>query len=154
MSDESRMVELSEAEFDELEALAPEYGVELRPITGKGIDPLTGVVVAVIGTASAVAGVMRFIDQRRGGQVIDMRPATSKPFYRSADLAYGLIVVFAIDGSVTVQATKTTDSFSELVGIVGQVAASNKGGGIASIEDSLRQSCGDGAIVRSGTEPT
>ncbi len=47
------------------------------------------VALAIIGSAAAVGAVMHGLDQRKGGQVIDLRPGVPNAIYRTRDVVYG-----------------------------------------------------------------
>jgi hypothetical protein len=43
--------------------------------------------------------------------VIDLRPGALRAFYRTTELEYGMIVIFARDGRATVRVRKSDDAF-------------------------------------------
>lgn len=106
---------LDSSELPNAQALAAERGARTELVPNRGIEPVTTVTLLLIGPALAVGAVRQALEQRRGGQVIDLRPGAPKTFYRTADLTYGLIVVVTSDGKVTVQTSDTGKVFNKLI---------------------------------------
>ncbi|KQP49565.1 hypothetical protein [Pseudorhodoferax sp. Leaf274] len=77
----------------DLEASAGEPG---GGIEGQ-VEPITAVLVGA-GVVAAAKFVLDWWDKRRGGLVIDQRPAARDQLYRDADVPYGVVVVFAAKG--------------------------------------------------------
>jgi hypothetical protein len=108
-------VAVEEADLEEARAAAREHGVELDRAQLKTIEPISGIMLVLVGSALAVAAVLRVIEQRKGGQIIDMRPGASKLAYRSRDVLYGLVIIIVLDGTVSVEVKEPTSLFAEIV---------------------------------------
>jgi hypothetical protein len=93
---------------------AREQGVEVQVLTPTGFEPVCTVTLILMGSTLAVATLARILDQRKGGQVIDLRPGAPKPFYRTRDVVYGLVVVVSQDGQVLVHVKQPEDLFTEV----------------------------------------
>jgi RNA binding exosome subunit len=61
------------------------------------------------------------LEQRKGGQVIDLRPGAPKAFYRTPDVVYGTVVIVTVDGKVTVEVV--TVEVREPEGMFGKVVS-------------------------------
>lgn len=83
--------------------LAAKHGANVEVVPQRGIEPITTATLIVVGTAVAVGVVLREIDGRKGGQVIDLRPGAPREIYRDRSVQYGLIVVFAQDGQIRIE---------------------------------------------------
>ena len=57
------------------------------------------------------ATVARLVDQHKGGQVIDLRPGSPRPVYRSRDVVHGLVVVITHSGVVRVEVLEPQGMF-------------------------------------------
>ncbi len=153
----SRQVVLIEPDDQaEARALAARAGVEvveIPPFKG-GVDPAT-VGLLLIGLPATVAAVGQEIERLRGGQVFDLRPGAARPVYRSRQLTYGLITVYAADGSVQITSYKPTTILAELTAALTQL--SNRAGDktTASVRETVESlPGGDGwAIEISGEGP-
>lgn len=88
-----------------------------------GFEPVTTVALILIGTALAVSATEHFIDARKGGQVIDLRPGALATFYRSPDIIYGLVIILAVDGTVTVEVKEPKGSFGTVIEALRQLTA-------------------------------
>lgn len=95
--------------------LAEQNGVHARIAPARGFEPVTTTTLLLMGAASAVATVVYLIDKEKGGQIIDLRQGAVKSFYRTNDVAYGLVVVIAKDGSATVEVKEPKGMFGVVV---------------------------------------
>src|SRR4051794_1663536 len=108
-----------EVSAEELELLREEAqrqpGAEIEVVEEpEGIAPL--LIVAVIGGAAFVGGAVDYIlDRRQGGMVIDLREAAKKREYRSKEVRYGLVVIYAADGTVKVEVHEPKGFFGQVV---------------------------------------
>jgi hypothetical protein len=59
---------------------AREQGVEVQVLTSTGFEPVSTVTLILMGSTLAVARLARILDQRKGGQVIDLRPGAPNRF--------------------------------------------------------------------------
>ncbi|MEV0726592.1 hypothetical protein AB0I37_27920 [Micromonospora purpureochromogenes] len=101
--------------------VAAAHGVEVRAVPGRGFEPVGTVCLAILGTAAAVGLVRRVLDERKGGQVIDLRPGARKPIYRDPDLMYGTVVVCTADGGVRIGALKPAGLFDRVLGVLPEI---------------------------------
>lgn len=79
------------SDLDYLRATAEQYQVQVTELKSAGIEPVSTIAVVLLGSVWAVNTVSRLVDERKGGQVIDMRPGANLAVYRSRDVQYGLI---------------------------------------------------------------
>ncbi|MEO3928407.1 hypothetical protein ABGB07_31720 [Micromonosporaceae bacterium B7E4] len=61
------------------------------------------------------------LDERKGGQVIDLRPGAPKPIYRDPDLMYGTVVVRTADGGVQIGPLKPDGLFDRVLGVLPEI---------------------------------
>lgn len=105
--DEDNIQELVTVPSDDLtylKSVAPQYAVRVQEVPSRQILEYASMVSCLLaGSSIAVTRVMHLLDERNGGQVIDLRPEAHKPVYRSRDVQYGLIVILGDDGSVLVR---------------------------------------------------
>ncbi|MGK8491259.1 hypothetical protein [Nocardia asiatica] len=105
-------------------AVAAAHGVEVRELPRRGIEPVTTVTLLLIGAAAAVGAVLHILEQRKGGQVIDLRPGSPKAFYRTPDVVYGTVVVITVDGKVTVEVREPEGMFGKVISTLPQLLSS------------------------------
>ncbi|ADK68970.1 hypothetical protein [Gordonia sp. KTR9] len=110
------MVEVDVADLASVEELAAIEGVTIERVVTRGLDPITGTTLLLIGTTAAVGAVVYMLERRKGGQVIDLRPGVTDLLYRDKSLMYGLVVIITADGSVSVEV-------KEPKGLLGQVVS-------------------------------
>ena len=95
--------------------LAATHGVEVEEVPRRGIEPVATVTLLLMGAAAAVGAVLHILEQRKGGQVIDLRPGAPKAFYRTADVVYGTVVIVTEDGKVTVDVKEPQGMFGKVI---------------------------------------
>lgn len=95
--------------------LAAGHGVQVEEVPRRGIEPVTTVTLLLMGAAAAVGAVLHILEQRKGGQVIDLRPGAPKAFYRTADVVYGTVVIVTQDGKVTVEVKEPEGMFGKVI---------------------------------------
>lgn len=144
--------------LEELEILREEVAkhaeVDLEVIPQETPGFATVIVVALIGVPAAVGligGTLAYIkDRRMGGQIIDLREGMQLA-RRSADVVYGLIVIIAADGKVTVDVKEPKGFFAvvvtDVLGAVQNIATKS----LQAIADAAKAAVGDKAKVI--TEP-
>ena len=98
----------------QIQDVAQEEGVEVRELDQQGFLDPASVTLLLLGSSLAVSTVAYFVEQRRGGQVFDLRDDAPRPAYRSRDIVYGLVEIIAQDGTVRVE-------IKEPKGMLGQV---------------------------------
>jgi hypothetical protein len=141
---------------DDLEALLAEagaQGVEATPIDESGfLDPFT-VSVLLLGGTTAIGAVMYWLEQRKGGQVFDLRPNAPKQAYRSRDVAYGLVILIAADGKVTVEVKEPKGAFGIVVDAIRQAFADQAKATLDVLKSTAEAVVGDKASVTSEPLP-
>ncbi|WP_280494821.1 hypothetical protein [Nocardia asiatica] len=105
-------------------AVAAAHGVEVRQLPRRGIEPVTTVTLLLIGAATAVGAVLHILEQRKGGQVIDLPPGSPKAFYRTPDVVYGTVVVITVDGKVTMEVREPEGMFGKVISTLPQLLSS------------------------------
>ncbi|HSH58479.1 MAG TPA: hypothetical protein VK988_02340 [Acidimicrobiales bacterium] len=126
---------------------AREQGVEVQVLTPTGFEPVSTVTLILMGSTLAVATLARILDQRKGGQVIDLRPGAPKPFYRTRDVLYGLVVVVSQDGQVLVHVKQPEDLFTEVVANLRTMSAEIGEAGSGTVSEQVREIVGNKARV-------
>lgn len=126
-TDEAQEVILVEdREVDFARETAASLNVSVHELDIRSVEPLTTGTLVLVGGSLAVATAIRLIEERRGGQVIDLRPNSSKTFYRSKDVIYGLVIVLAVDGSITIDIKEPRGALGEvldaIIGIIPEIA--------------------------------
>ncbi|MEN3265344.1 hypothetical protein [Pseudonocardia sp.] len=115
------VVVLDPSQVTAARAMAAVHGVEMEEVPRRGIEPVATVTLVLVGTAAAVGAVLHVLEQRKGGQVIDLRPGAPKAFYRTADVVYGLVVIVAVDGKVTVEIKEPDGMFGKVISTLPQL---------------------------------
>ena len=142
-------VERQELEVDVEELQLIQTAVESEPDAslevlgeGEGIDPIT--IIAIVGGASFVGGTVSYIlDRRKGGQVIDLREGADEREYRSKNVKYGLVVVYAADGKVTVDVHEPRGFFGQVIKDVIDALAGALGDAADSVADAVKPAVGE-----------
>ncbi|MGW2741774.1 hypothetical protein [Streptomyces sp. NPDC001450] len=109
------LVVLDPADLPAARELAAAHGVELQEVPRRGIEPVTTATLVLMGAATAVGALQHALEQRKGGQVIDLRPGAPRAVYRTPDVVYGTVVVLAADGSVTVEVKEPDGMFGKVI---------------------------------------
>lgn len=150
MTEEVSAKEVVILDRDDLEfaqQAAREQGVDVQVLTATRFEPVSTVTLILLGSTVAVATLARILDQRKGGQVIDLRRGAPKPFYRTQDVVYGLVVVVSQDGQVLVQVKQPEDMFTEVAASLrkmnAEIGEANKG----TVAEQVREIVGDKADV-------
>lgn len=116
---------LDEQDLDYLQKIAIEHDVTLTELPRRALEPIATVSVALAGAGFAVATVLHLMERRKGGQVIDLRPTATRLMYRSSDVLYGLVVLIALDGTVTVEVHEPKGMFGPvnelIIGSLGEL---------------------------------
>lgn len=116
-------VVLDPSEVAAARVLAAAHGIEVEQVPSLGIEPVATVTLVLLGTAAAVGAVLHLLEQRKGGQVIDLRPGAPKAFYHTPDVVYGTVVIVAVDGKVTVVVREPDGMFGRVSSILPQLVA-------------------------------
>jgi hypothetical protein len=95
-------------------------------IPRRGIEPVATVTLVLMGTAAAVGAVLHVLEQRRGGQVIDLRPQR-EAIYRTPDVVYGTVIIIAEDGQVTVEVKEPDGMFGKVISTLPELLSGGTG---------------------------
>ena len=146
-TEEFLMVPTQDVEY--LRDIADQNGVAVAESGSLGIEPVSTTAVALLGSSLAINTVRRLLEERRGGQMIDLRPGAGRAAYRSRDVQYGLIVVLTADGTVTVRATNSQDELALIIeALRGLVAGSTTDAG--AVAQTVRERLGPDAEIVTG----
>jgi hypothetical protein len=138
-------VDIEAKDLDYARAIAEREGVDLQ--SEEGFEPISIITVTVIGASWAVATVSYLLEQRRGGQVIDLRPGAAPPLYRSKELEFGLILIYLSDGSVKVDVKEPKGMFGQVLDAVTSMMPKLTGQGAKAAANQLASAVGDKASV-------
>jgi hypothetical protein len=133
-----------------LRELAGKYNLELRESKPLGIEPVSTIAIILLGSILAINAVGRLLEEHKGGQVVDLRPGRRKVLSRSRDVQYGLIVVLAKDGTVTLRSNNVADKTGAILGVLGELAKQRDGAGIDAIAKAAGDQLGVDAQVATG----
>jgi hypothetical protein len=109
------LMEIGPEDLDYLKAVAAEHGVGIEVDEEEGFTVVGEIAVLLMGASLAVATVAYLLDQRRGGQVIDLRPAADPIAKRDKGLQHGLVLLIAADGNVTVEVHEPKQMFGVVI---------------------------------------
>ncbi len=123
------VVVLEPSQVQSVRELAAAHGVEVEQVPSLGLEPVATVTLVLMGAAAAVGAVLHILEQRKGGQVIDLRAGAPKAFYRTPDVVYGTVVIVAQDGTVTVEVKEPDGMFGKVISTLPELLAG--GGGTA-----------------------
>jgi hypothetical protein len=121
------LVVLEPAQVPAARTSAAAHGVEVEQIPRRGIEPLTTVTLLLIGAGAAVGSVLQILEQRKGGQVVDLRPGAPKAFYRTPDVVFGTVVIVAVDGRVTVEVREPAGMFGRVIAVLPELVSGGGG---------------------------
>jgi hypothetical protein len=113
----------------------------------RGIEPILTVTLVLLGATTAVATVAQLVDERKGGQVVDLRPGAPSPVYRTPKVVYGLVIVISEEGKITVEVKEPKKMFGTVIEALQKIATDIGKAGIESIADSARQRFGNDVTV-------
>jgi hypothetical protein len=122
-------------------ALAAAHGVEVEQAPQRGIEPVATVTLILVGATAAVGAVLHILEQRKGGQVIDLRPGTPKAFYRTPDVVYGTVVIVTGDGKVTVEVKEPDGMLGKVISALPELL-SGGGGSTEQIAQTVTETFG------------
>jgi hypothetical protein len=94
-----------------------------------------------------VSLVSHMIEEHKGGQVIDLRPNSPKPFYRTKDLIFGLVVILAEDGTVTVEVKEPRGTFGQVLEALKSLLVELAGASLKEVAPAAQQKVGDTASL-------
>ena len=152
-SDRSQsIVVLDPAQVPAARTLAAAHGVEVAQVPRRGIEPVVTVTLVLTGAAIAVATVLAILDQRKGGQVVDLRPGAPKAFYRTPDVVYGTVVIVTADGRVTVEVREPEGMFGKVVAALPELLSA-AGGSATEIAHAVAETFGSAVKVEAVERP-
>ncbi len=145
---DQKVLQVDAADLDFVVVQARALGVQATRLPSRGVEPVSTVAVVVVGATVAVAALLRALDERRGGQVIDLRPGARREIYRDRELMYGSLVVWTGDGKVIARIKQPDD----LLGQALEVLSALRGNGAPALESRtvaarIADALGDGAVV-------
>ncbi len=146
------IVVLDPAQVPAARTLAAAHGVEVQQVPRRGIEPVVTVTLVLTGAAIAVATVLAVLDQRKGGQVVDLRPGAPKAFYRTPDVVYGTVVIVTADGRVTVEVREPEGMFGKVVAALPELLSAG-GGSAAEIAHAVAEMFGSAVKVEAVERP-
>jgi hypothetical protein len=138
-------------QLSDIRALAAARGVEVRQIPERGVEPVTTVTVLLVGAVAAVTALQRLVEQRKGGQVIDLRRSGRRAFYRTPDLMYGIVVIIAVDGEVRVEVKDPDGMFGKTISILQNILPG--GGSAQQAVGAITKSLGSEVLVETVEDP-
>lgn len=144
-----REIVVIEAEdLDYVREAAAEQGVELQELPRQGFEPITTLTLLITGSVLAVGALSSLIERHKGGQVIDLRSGAPKPLYRDKGVVYGLVIVLANDGTVTVEVKQPKEMFDQVVEVLGKTLLGLGKASIDTIAGAASVAVGDKASVK------
>ncbi|MGY1638200.1 hypothetical protein ACI78V_16265 [Geodermatophilus sp. SYSU D00742] len=129
-------------EVDTLLDLARQHDVAVERIPGRGFEPVTMLTFSIIGTTMAVATLVYLLDRRKGGQIVDLRPGAARMIYRTTDVAYGLVVMIAVDGSLKIEVREPKGMFGQVSEIVTGLSGQLLGQGVSDVKKAVEGQVG------------
>ncbi|GIH01669.1 hypothetical protein Pma05_82410 [Plantactinospora mayteni] len=149
-SGHSQVVIVDSAELDAVRELATAHDVGVREVPRRGVEPLTMVTLLLVGPVVAVSAVIRVLEQRRGGQVIDLRRNAPKAFYRTPDVLYGMVIIITAKGKITVRVSTPETMFDKVISSM-PALLSDRGGRADAIAQAVSDKFGPSVEVYSDT---
>ncbi|HEY1574622.1 MAG TPA: hypothetical protein VGG05_25040 [Pseudonocardiaceae bacterium] len=150
-TEQESVVVLDASQVAAARALAAAHDVEVDEAPRLGIEPVTTVTLVLIGTVTGVGSVLHILEQRKGGQVIDLRPGTPKAFYRTPDVVYGTVVIITVDGKVTVEVKEPEGMFGKVIATLPKMLSA--GGGTTQVSRTVTTEFGSDVQVETAQTP-
>jgi hypothetical protein len=148
------IVVIEPEDLDYARELAEAHGVRMEEMSVRGIEPVLTVTLVLFGAALAVGTVVYLLDKAKGGQVIDLRESMQKKFYRTDDVAYGLVVIITADGKVTVEVKEPRGLFGEVIDALTKVTVDLGKAGLDVVAHTAKGAVGDKGNVKVEPVPT
>ena len=139
------VVDLEDLEY--AREVAAEQGVQIEQMPTRGIEPVSTVTLVLLGGSLAVGTVIYLLDRAKGGQVIDLREGVQRKFYRTDNVAYGLVVIIASDGTVTVEVKEPRGLFGQVIDALTKATVDLGKARIDAVAAAANTAVGDSAIV-------
>ncbi len=134
-------------DYDKLVESASTENVQLEKLEDRHLVDPASISVILIGTSLAVSTVAYFVEQRKGGQVFDLTPEANRPAYRTKDIAYGYVLIIAIDGSVSVEVKEPKGMFGQVLDTLALLVKESVGTGAAPMKRRVEDALGDAVSV-------
>lgn len=148
-SDSEDVITLDTSQLAGALEVASEYGVQTQEVPRIGFEPATSVTLLLMGSAAAVHTVIYILEQRKGGQVVNLRKDAAKRVYRTPDVVFGTVVILAEDGGVEVVVREPKGLFGQVASSVAALASSGESPQIANLMNVVTREFGDSVRVRS-----
>ena len=146
---EREFVVIDAEDLDEARRIAADNGVETEQAEARFIDPGT-VTLVLLGSSLAVATVVHLLEQHKGGQVIDQRPGAPNAMYRSKNVVYGLVVLVATDGTVTIEVKEPKGMFGQVIDAITGILTEISKDGAEQIAKTVKNTIGNAGTVTVG----
>jgi hypothetical protein len=142
-----QVVTITFEDYGEVVREASAHGVQLEKLEERNlVDPASASVI-LIGTSLAVSTVLYLIEQRKGGQVFDLRPGAQRPAYRSPDITYGYVQIIATDGSVSVEVKEPKGMFGQVLDTLSLIVRESIGSARMPVKSRVEDALGDAVSV-------
>jgi hypothetical protein len=141
------LVVVDPATVDYVKSIAAEHGVTVEVIEQDGFTGIEEVMLVIAGVSLSVAFVNDLIDRQKGGQVFDLRPGALRLAYRSTNVQYGLVMIIAIDGKVTVEVKQPKTMFAEVTASLQEIILGMVKVSASALLDAARKALGNAATV-------
>ena len=152
---EQVLVALTPDDVDFARQEAQSLGVRLERVSANGIDPVTAGVIIVVGASLAVASFLKALDQRKGGQVIDLRAGARRAIYRDRNLLYGSVVIWTDDGKVIAHVKEPDEMFTSALEALKVVFGQASEGTLKSeVAQTIAVTLGSGVEVAEQAKPS
>lgn len=150
VSDDAELTIVVDSEdLEWVKGIGVEQGVTVDTIDERGFVDGVSVTLLIIGSAAAVGAVASLLDQRKGGQVFDLRPGAPRFAYRTKDVTHGFVAVIAADGTLTVEVKEPRGMFGQVIDVLGDVLKDATGASTKELKAALDGAIGtDTAAVR------
>lgn len=142
------IIVVDKGDRDLVRRLAAENETKASELGDIGVEPITTATFLLIGTVAAVATVAHLVEVHKGGQVIDLRPGVPEAIYRSKGVVYGLVIMIALNGTITVEVKEPKQMFGTVIEALQKIAIELGKAGINSIADSVQKQLGDKVSVK------
>jgi hypothetical protein len=144
------VVVLEPSQVQYARTVAAEHDVKVEQVPNRGIEPISTATLVLVG--AAVGAVVHILEQHKGGQVIDLRPGAPKAFYRSRDVIYGMVIIVARDGTVTVTVKEPAGMFGKVIATLPKLIANT--GSAKQVAELVNETYGEEVQTETEDRPT
>jgi hypothetical protein len=140
---------VSIGELPYVREIAAERSVRVRveEVPVRGVLPVVGIAMVILGGTAAVAEVEHLLEVRRGGQIIDLRYGQHHAFYRSHDLQYGFVLIYRDDGTIEIQVLDVPTSLAKVTDAIRNIITDLGRAGIDAAKAAVEEAVGDSGAV-------